>query len=150
QVAHLRRLIDDLLDAARIRAGKINLDREPVTLADAVARALAVLRGVEPSRHVIGFEVADDVTVSADPVRLEQIILNLLTNAVKYTPAGKRIRVSVRSEANQAVLRVRDQGIGMTADSLGRIFEMFVQGDQTGRPVPGGLGIGLSLAKILV
>jgi PAS domain S-box-containing protein len=89
QVAHLRRLIDDLLDAARIRLGKITLDRHSVTLADAVARALAVLRGAEPSHHVIGFEVADDVTVHADSVRLEQIILNLLTNAMKYTPEGE-------------------------------------------------------------
>ncbi len=150
QVAHMRRLIDDLLDAARIRVGKIELDRQPVTLADAVVRALAVLRGAEPSRHVIGFEGADDVTVSADVVRLEQIILNLLANAVKYTPPGKRIRVSVRSEGDQAVLRVRDQGIGMSADTLGRIFEMFVQGGQTAGRTQRGLGIGLTLARMLV
>ncbi|HXJ77076.1 MAG TPA: ATP-binding protein, partial [Candidatus Methylomirabilis sp.] len=150
QVVHMRRLIDDLLDAARIRAGKIALDRQPVSLADAVARALAVLRGAEPSHHVIGFEVTDDVTVSADVVRLEQIILNLLTNAVKYTPSGKRIRVSVRAEEEQAVLRVRDQGIGMSAEALGRIFEMFVQGDATQDRARGGLGIGLTLARMLV
>jgi PAS domain S-box-containing protein len=150
QVAHLRRLVDDLLDAARMRTGKITLDRQPVTLADAVTRALAVLRSAEPSHHVIGFEVSEDVAVSADAVRLEQIILNLLTNAVKYTPAGRRIRVSVRAEGDDAVLRVRDQGVGMSAETLGQIFEMFVQGGQIAGRAQGGLGIGLSLARMLV
>jgi len=150
QVAHLKRLIDDLLDAARVRAGKIVLDRRPVNLAEAVEQALSVVRGSSPSgRHVIGTQL-DEVGVDADPVRLDQIILNLITNAVKYTPAGRAIRVRTFAEGRHGVLRVEDEGVGIGRDMLGRIFGLFVQGEDTLDRAQGGLGIGLTLVRTLV
>jgi PAS domain S-box-containing protein len=146
QIVHLRRLIDDLLDAARVRAGKIVLDRRVVNLAEAVQQVLTVARG---RRHVVESEL-DDVGVDADPVRLEQIILNLITNAVKYTPAGRRIRVSTYAEGKQAVLRVKDEGVGIASDMLPKIFGLFVQADHTLERAQGGLGIGLTLVRTLV
>ncbi len=149
QVAHLARLVDDLLDVARVRAGKITLERKPVLLSDAVEHALDVLRsGMRPAWHVIEVDCGD-VTVDADPVRLEQIILNLLTNAVKYTPAGRRIRVSARAANGQGELRVQDEGVGIAPSSLPRIFGLFVQGEWTVDRAEGGLGIGLTLVRTL-
>ncbi len=150
QVAHLRRLVDDLLDAARVRTGKIALDRRPVNLAEAVDHAVTIVRaGAVPIRHVIEVD-ADEVGTLADPTRLEQIILNLLTNAVKYTPAGRRIRLTTRAEDGQAVLRVADEGVGLSADAIATIFDLFVQGDQPASRAQGGLGIGLALVRTLV
>jgi two-component system CheB/CheR fusion protein len=150
QINHLKRLIDDLLDAARVRAGKIKLDRRPVNLAEAVEHALGVLgAGTTPTRHVIKVE-ADEVGVSADPIRLEQIILNLLTNAVKYTPAGRTIRIVVRATGELAELSVEDEGVGIPADTLLLIFGLFVQGKGSVDRAQGGLGIGLTLVKMLV
>jgi PAS domain S-box-containing protein len=150
QVEHLRRLIDDLLDAARIRTGKVVLERRPVNLAEAMEHALAVLRGTRMAvRHAVVVD-ADDVGVSADPTRLEQIVLNLLANAVKYTPAGKTIRVVVRADGDHGVLRVEDEGVGIAADALPRIFDLFVQGSSSLDRAQGGLGIGLTLTRALV
>jgi len=150
QVAHLRRLIDDLLDAARVRTGKIALDLGPVNLREAVDHAVTVLRAAAaPFRHLLEVD-ADEVGTWADPTRLEQIILNLLVNAVKYTPAGRRIRVTVRAEDGRAVLRVTDEGVGLSPDALSRIFDLFVQGEQTVDRAQGGLGIGLMLVRTLV
>ncbi|HEV8438644.1 MAG TPA: PAS domain S-box protein [Methylomirabilota bacterium] len=150
QVGHLRRLVDDLLDAARVRVGKITLNLRPVNLAGAVEHALDVLReGATPVRHVIEMD-ADEVSVNADPVRLEQIILNLLTNAVKYTPAGRKIRVVVRAEGRHAVLRVQDEGIGIASHMLPHIFGLFYQGTAGTDRAQGGLGIGLTLVQRLV
>ncbi len=150
QVAHLRRLIDDLLDAARVRTGKIALDMSPVNLRDAVDHAVTVLRAAAvPIRHVIEVD-ADEVGTRADATRLEQIILNLLTNAVKYTPAGRRIRLTARAEDGQAVLRVIDEGVGLSEGALSTIFDLFAQGDQAVDRAQGGLGIGLTLVRMLV
>jgi two-component system CheB/CheR fusion protein len=150
QVGHVRRLIEDLLDAARVQTGKIALDRQPVNLREAAEHAVTVVRaGPVPIRHVIEVD-ADDVGALADPTRLEQIILNLLTNAVKYTPAGRRIRLTARAEDGQAVLRVVDEGVGLTAEAIGTIFDLFVQGDQAVDRAQGGLGIGLTLVRTLV
>jgi len=150
QVTHLRRLIDDLLDAARVRTGKIALDRRPVNLREAVDHAVTVVRaGAIPIRHVIEVD-AEDVGTLADPTRLEQIILNLLTNAVKYTPAGRRIRLTTQAEDGQAVLRMTDEGVGLSAEAIATIFDLFVQGDQTADRGQGGLGIGLTLVRTLV
>jgi two-component system CheB/CheR fusion protein len=149
QVAHLRRLIDDLLDVARVRTGKIVLDRRPVNLREAIEHAVTVVRANAPTRHIIEVDAAD-VGALADPTRLEQVILNLLTNAVKYTPAGQRIRLTARSEDGQAVLRVTDEGVGLSAEALSTIFDLFVQGEQTVERAEGGLGIGLALVRTLV
>ena len=149
QVIHLKRLIDDLLDAARIRAGKIVLERRPVNLAEAVEQALTVVRGSAPGRHVIETQL-DEVGVDADPVRLDQIILNLLSNAVKYTPAGRMIRVYTYADGDHGVLRVEDEGVGIARNMLDRIFGLFVQVDRTLDRAHGGLGLGLSLVRTLV
>ena len=146
QIVHLRRLIDDLLDAARVRAGKIALERRTVNLAEAVEQVLSVARG---GRHVFETQL-DEVGVYADPVRLEQIIFNLITNAVKYTPAGRRIRVSTYTEGRDAVLRVEDEGVGMASNVLPKIFGLFVQAERTLERAQGGLGIGLTLVRTLV
>jgi PAS domain S-box-containing protein len=150
QIIHLRRLIDDLLDAARIRAGKIVLDRRPVNLGEAVEQALSVARGVTGGgRHVIETQL-DPVGVDADPVRLDQIILNLLGNAMKYTPAGRGIRILTYAEGPRALLRVEDDGVGIAKDVLPLIFGLFIQGERTVDRAQGGLGIGLTLVRTLV
>jgi PAS domain S-box-containing protein len=150
QIIHLKRLVDDLLDAARIRAGKIVLDRRPVNLAEIVEHALTVLQAsVAAGRHVIETDL-DDVGIDADPVRIEQVVLNLVTNAVKYTPAGRRIRVRTFATGPQAVLRVEDEGVGIARDMLPKIFGLFVQAEHTLDRAQGGLGIGLTLVRSLV
>ncbi len=149
QARHLQRLIDDLLDAARVRAGKIGLERTPLDLADAVERALSALQ-VEPARRAaVQKHLEPAVGVLADPVRLEQMILNLLGNALKYTPADRAIRVSVAAQGEWAVLSVEDDGVGIAADVLPHIFELFVQSERSLDRAGGGLGIGLSLVKTL-
>jgi len=150
QIAHLRRLIDDLLDAARVRAGKIVLDRRPVNLAEAVEQALSVARGVAGAgRHVLETQL-DPVGVDGDPVRLDQIILNLLSNAMKYTPAGRRIRVQTYADGPWAMLRLEDEGVGIAKEMVPLIFGLFIQADRTVDRAQGGLGIGLTLVRTLV
>ncbi len=149
QVAHLARLVDDLMDAAQARAGEVILERRSVMLGEAVERALDVLRaGMTPAWHVIEVD-ADEVRVNADPGRLEQIILKLVGNAVRYTPAGRRIRIGVHAEGDQAVLRVEDEGVGIAPAALPTIFGLFVQGEWTVDRAIGGLGIGLTLVRML-
>jgi signal transduction histidine kinase/ActR/RegA family two-component response regulator len=149
QVRHLKRLVDDLLDAARVQAGKVTLDRRPLDLAEAVHRAVSVVQSTDPTiQHVVQVD-AQPVGVSFDPARLEQIIVNLLTNALKFTPAGGAIRVGVRAEADTAILVVEDEGIGIPEDVLPRIFDLFFQGERTAARSEGGLGIGLTLVKTL-
>ncbi len=150
QIGHVRRMIEDVLDAARVRAGKVALDPRPMNLAEAVEHALGVLRaGGRPGPRVIDV-ATEPVVVSADPTRLEQVVLNLLVNAVKYTPADRRIRVRVRAEGAWAVLQVEDEGAGIPPEILPRIFEMFVQGSRSIDRAQGGLGIGLTLVRSLV
>jgi PAS domain S-box-containing protein len=145
QVGHLARLVDDLLDVSRVVAGKVVLRLQPVDLADAARRAAAMHGG----RHVLSVE-ASPAWVAADPTRLEQIITNLLANAVKYTPAGREITVGIGVEGERAVLRVRDTGAGIRAELLPRVFDLFVQGDRSLERTGGGLGIGLTLVRRLV
>ncbi|HEY2775886.1 MAG TPA: ATP-binding protein [Candidatus Binatia bacterium] len=150
QVAHLARLVDELMDTARASAGDIALERRPVILGEAVERALDLLRaGMNPAWHVIEVD-ADEVSVDADPQRLEQIVLELVGNAIKYTPAGRRIRIIVRDEGEKASLRVEDEGVGIAPSALPKIFGLFVQSQRTADRVAGGLGIGLTLVRMLV
>jgi signal transduction histidine kinase len=149
QVRHLKRLVDDLLDAARVQAGKVTLNRKSVDLAEAVYHAVSVVRGTDGStEHTIQVD-ADPVGINVDPTRLEQILVNLLSNAVKFTPAGRAIRVGVRAEGDTAVLVVDDDGIGISEEILPRIFDLFFQGERSAARSEGGLGIGLTLVKTL-
>jgi PAS domain S-box-containing protein len=152
QMQHLVRLVDDLLDVSRIVRGKIELRLEVLDVAVAVARASETAQpAIESRGHELSVTLPEPpVWVEADLVRLAQIISNLLTNAAKYTDRGGRIALTVTREADQAVIRVRDTGIGIAADMLPRVFDLFVQGDQVLARSQGGLGIGLTLVKRLV
>jgi signal transduction histidine kinase/ActR/RegA family two-component response regulator len=147
QTDHLARMTDDLLDASRALTGKIALHRRAVDLAAAASAALAALRArTERHRVVQSLEAA---WVDADPIRLEQILANLVVNATKYTPPGGTIRISVGREGADAVLRVADDGVGMAPELVGRVFELFVQGSRELDRAHGGLGIGLTLVRRL-
>ncbi len=149
QVQHLARMTDDLLDAARAMTGKIVLQRQPLDLADAAARAVAALRASGRGGEHRFVAALAPAWVEADATRIEQVLSNLLANAVKYTPAGGTITVSVAHEGREAVLRVADEGIGMPAELLERVFEPFVQGERPLDRSFGGLGIGLTLVRRL-
>ncbi len=149
QTRHLARLMDDLLDVARVIAGKILLSPRPLDLADAARRLTSTLEVTGAlSRHQVHVDL-QETWVQADSVRLEQIINNLLTNAVKYTPDGGRIELSVHAEGQEAVLQVRDTGVGMSSTLLAHVFDLFVQGERSLDRRQGGLGIGLTLVRRL-
>jgi len=152
QVAHMALLLDDLLDIARITQGKLVLKRSRVTLKEVIDSAVEAAGPViDGKHHQLDVSLpAHTVTLEADPLRLSQVLSNLLTNAAKYTdPAGHiRLTASVRDEVLH--LCVADDGIGIAADALSRIFEMFSQVDSESNRSDGGLGIGLSLVKGLV
>ncbi len=147
QIVHLVRLVDDLLDVTRLATGKIALDAVPVDLA-AVARR--VTASVAASGRAIECHAAAPAWIKGDETRLEQILLNLLNNALKFTPADGRVAVAVASDDNEVVLRVEDAGAGIPADLLPRIFDLFVQGPTGLHRRQAGLGIGLTLVKRLV
>ena len=151
QVKQLARLIDDLLDVSRIRNGKIRLRRERVDAGPILAQAVESTRPlIDARRHAL--EVAVDrlgLTVDADPTRLEQIAVNLLTNAAKYTEAGGRIWLSARREGDEVAIRVRDDGIGIPPEKLPEMFELFAQGERSIARSEGGLGIGLTIVQRL-
>jgi two-component system CheB/CheR fusion protein len=152
QVLHLSRLVDDLLDVSRITRGKIALHKEPVELAAVVARAVEACRPVvEARRHELTVTLPrEPVAAHADATRMAQVVANLLNNAAKYTPEGGQVWLTVEAGPGEAVLRVRDNGVGMPADLLPRVFDLFTQGDRTLARSEGGLGIGLTLVKSLV
>jgi PAS domain S-box-containing protein len=152
QARSLARLLDDLLDVSRITRDRIELRWTVLSVADAVERALEATRPLlDERRHAVSVTLPPrPLHVEADPARLEQIIVNLLNNAAKYTPPGGRISVVVAEEGETVALRVSDTGIGIPADMLSRIFELFVQGDQSLAHTSGGLGIGLTLVHRLV
>jgi two-component system CheB/CheR fusion protein len=152
QLWHMVRLIDDLLDISRISTGKVTLRKERVSLQTACEIAVEATRAaIEASRHTLDLDLPEDpVWVHADVTRLTQIITNLLTNAVKYTPEGGRITLSVRLEGPDAVARVTDTGLGIPKEMLAEVFEMFTQVNRTLNRAQGGLGIGLALVKKLV
>jgi signal transduction histidine kinase len=149
QADHLARLVDDLLDVTRLSSGKVTLRREAVDLRDAVERCLALHEAVEAGRHDIAVE-ADSAIVMGDRTRIEQILVNLLENSIKYTPTGGQIGVRVRADGHFARLSVWDTGIGIAPELMPRIFDMFAQGEQLPNRPHGGLGIGLALVRRLV
>jgi PAS domain S-box-containing protein len=152
QVAQMARLLDDLLEASRISHGRLELRRQPTTLSPALLAAVETARPLIESRgHALTVEVPEEsIWLEADPVRLAQIFTNLLTNAAKYTDAHGRISLKVTTDARQAVVSVRDNGIGISTQMLPRVFDMFSQAHVALERTQGGLGIGLALARGLV
>ena len=142
QVHHLVRLVDDLLDVSRVMRGKIELRREPVELATVVARAVETVQPlIDAQGHELSVRLpSESLPLDADPVRLAQVVGNLLTNAAKYTEPGGRIWLTAERDGHEAVLRVRDNGIGIAPDVLPRIFELFVQVDHASTKVAGRAG----------
>ena len=152
QVGHMVRLIDDLLDVARISGGKLELRCERADLKELLASAVETsLPLVEAGQHRLEVDLpAEAMMVDADVTRIAQVVANLLNNAAKYTPAGGRIVLSLRREGGMALISVADTGIGIPADALESIFDMFQQVDRHIERAQGGLGIGLSLVRRLV
>ena len=149
QTKHMARLVGDLLDISRVAMGKVALERERFDLANAVGNLVNVWRASgRLERHNVLVEMKP-VWIDADRARIEQILSNLLDNAVKFTPAGKRITVSVRPEGESALLRVADEGEGLPPGSAERMFDLFVQGARGLDRGAGGLGVGLALVKRL-
>jgi PAS domain S-box-containing protein len=152
QVNHLGRLVDDLLDMSRITSGHVTLQKERLDLGLLISRVTDSVRPLmEERKHVFSVDLpALPLRVDGDMTRLSQVVVNLVNNAAKYTPRGGHIRVSLEREGGQAVLRVRDDGIGMAPDLIPRVFDLFAQGERSLDRSEGGLGIGLTLVRELV
>jgi PAS domain S-box-containing protein len=152
QMGNLVRLVDDLLDVSRITRGAVELRKEQVDLRNVVANAISAARvSLDSRNHQVAVSTSPgNYLLLADPTRLEQVITNLLTNAAKYTETGGLVSVSLTAAGGEAVLRVRDTGRGIPKEMLGKVFEMFVQVQQTIDRSKGGLGLGLTLVKRLV
>lgn len=152
QVYQLTRLIDDLLDISRLNVGKLDMRRSPVSLTAVLQVVSDSPRPVmEEAQHEFFYQSpSEPMEVEGDETRLTQIFVNLLTNAVKYTPQGGRIQLSVRTDASEVTVTVADNGIGIPAEMKERILNIFVQGDQSAEKSHYGLGIGLTLVKSLV
>jgi PAS domain S-box-containing protein len=151
QVHQLVRLVDDLLDVARVMRGKIDLRKQPIELATVVARAVET---VQPLIDIQGQRLdislpGESLLIDADPVRLAQVVGNLLTNAAKYSEAGGHIALSASRDGAEVFLRVQDEGIGIAPEVLPHVFELFVQAEHAATRSQGGLGIGLTLVKNL-
>lgn len=152
QMVHLVRLIDDLLDVARVSQGKIELRKQRIEIAEAARLALEACRPLlDAAGHRLEVSMpAGPLWLDADLTRISQIIGNLLNNSGKYTPEGGVIRFSVREEGAGAVITVADNGIGIPAEMLGQVFDLFAQVDHRQEHARGGLGIGLALVRQLV
>ena len=152
QAALLSRLVDDLLDVSRVTAGKIVLQRSPVDLKDL---ALRCVQAVDGAATAVGVTVqleagSDPMIATGDATRLEQVVMNLIANAIKYTPAGGRVEVELRRRGAHALLYVRDTGVGLSPDVLPHVFDLFMQAEHSLARAQGGLGIGLTLVRSLV
>jgi PAS domain S-box-containing protein len=152
QVGHLVRLVDDLLEISRITSGKIKLLSRIVDIGDVVRQAVEISRPlIDTAELELKISIAEDLpAINADPVRLAQVVANLLNNAARYSGSGRQIRLAVRRSAGGVAISVRDDGIGIPADMLRSIFGIFTQVTRDRDHSNGGLGIGLSLAKGLV
>jgi PAS domain S-box-containing protein len=152
QFAQLMRLVDDLMDVSRIARGRLDIRKEKVLLADVIGSAVEVSRPlVKEMRHELTVNLPEElIVVEGDPTRLAQVFMNLLTNAVKYTDVGGRIWVTAEKQGSVVLVTVKDTGIGIAAEHLPRIFNMFSQLDHSLEKAQGGLGIGLTLVKELV
>ena len=152
QVEQMVRLVDDLLDASRINSNRVELRKEWVELATVIKSAVeTTLPAIEEARHELTVSLpAQPVLLDADPLRLAQALANLLNNSAKYTEAGGSIALSAEQEGDEVIIRVRDTGIGIPAETLPHLFKMFVQSSRSMDRSQGGLGIGLSVVKSLV
>jgi signal transduction histidine kinase len=149
QSQHLSRIVDDLLDLSRVMSGKVVLNKRPLDLSRLVESCVETL-AVTGRTEQYGIQIhTEQAWVDADPTRIEQLIINLLDNALKYTPAGGKIEIGVRMQSDEVELSVRDTGIGITSDLLPHVFDVFVQGERTLDRSQGGLGIGLALVRQL-
>ncbi len=151
QTQHMIRLVDDLLDVSRITRGKIQLHKQQLELYDVVASAIETVSPLlEERRHQLELDVPrTGLRVFGDPIRLAQIVANLVTNAAKYTSPGGRIEVRASAQDGEAELRVRDNGVGIASHLLPKVFDLFVQGDDRPSHGIGGLGLGLALVRSL-
>jgi PAS domain S-box-containing protein len=152
QSNHLTRLVEDLLDASRITRGSIELRRETIDLASVVANAVQTARPLidDAGHHLAVTLPSTPVLLNADPVRITQVLSNLLTNSAKYTPSGGQIWLTGRRKDGGAQLSIRDTGVGIPADMLPHVFDMFTQVESSLSRARGGLGLGLALARKLV
>jgi signal transduction histidine kinase/ActR/RegA family two-component response regulator len=152
QSKHLTRIVNDLLDLSRLVSGKIVLKRQIIDLADAVRQSVETVRGAA-ARQKVSLEVKPStgpLPVDVDPVRADQIITNVLTNAIKYTPEGGHVVVTLERDGDQAAVRVTDDGVGIAPDRIGTIFELFAQAENAIGRAQGGMGIGLALVRNLL
>jgi signal transduction histidine kinase/ActR/RegA family two-component response regulator len=151
QANHLARLVDDLLDVARVTSGKVQLHLEPVAIDEIVASCIETLADRARARGIQLVHAATcGAVIAGDRVRLEQVITNLMTNAIKYSPGGRTVSISCHATKTACEIRVRDQGIGIEAAMLPRVFELFAQADGSLDRAEGGMGIGLTLVDRLV
>lgn len=153
QSVHLSRLVDELLDVARVTQGKIVLRRERLSLVSAVRNAYELMKPTATD-HLATFdfiaEENDEIAIDGDRHRLEQVFTNLLTNAIKYTPHGGTVAVRITSEGDHAIVTVSDTGVGLDADMRERVFDVFAQAERTLDRAQGGIGVGLALVRGLV
>ncbi|HEX4457807.1 MAG TPA: ATP-binding protein, partial [Polyangia bacterium] len=151
QVRHVVRLVDDLLDVSRIASGKVDLAREPVEVGEIVARAVEIASPlIEEREHELQLDLAPDLVVDGDPVRLTQVMANLINNAAKYSQKRGQLRIEGRRVDGKVLITVRDNGIGIAPGMLPRVFDLFVQEPQSLDRARGGLGLGLSIVRSLV
>ena len=152
QVNQMVRLVDDLMEVSRITRGKIEIRRELIEVAAVVRSAVETSKPlIEEARHQLAISLpAEPLMLDADPLRISQVLANLLNNAAKYTPQGGQIWLTVRSEGSTVALSVRDTGVGIVTEMLSKVFDLFTQADRTYDRAQGGLGIGLTLVRSLV
>jgi signal transduction histidine kinase len=152
QSTHMARLVDDLLDVARLTSGRVTLTKAPLDVRDIVQRSIQGIRLAvgEQARRISVNLPSSEVIVDGDAVRLEQVVGNLLSNAIRYSPKVSRVDVMVQVEENETLIRIRDEGEGIDPELLPRIFEPFVQSTQALARARGGLGLGLAIVKNLV
>jgi PAS domain S-box-containing protein len=152
QAVQLTRIINELLDVNRVARGQLTIDKQHVDLRDILARAVETSRPLIDSReHTLVVDVVDEpIPVNADPLRLQQVVVNLLNNAAKYTPAGGHIQLSARFDDGHVSIKVRDDGVGIDRESLDRVFDLFSQLEPRANDTFGGLGVGLALVRRIV
>jgi signal transduction histidine kinase len=152
QLARMTGLVDELLDVSRITSGRLHLQRERIDLRAIVSNAIETLESdLNARKHRLATEVPDaPVWLQADPGRLEQVFVNLLGNASRYTDAGGELKVWVHARQGQAIVRVRDSGIGIAPEALPHIFDLFNQGSEGDPHSKAGLGVGLAVVRHLI